>query len=144
MAIPTFTTASTTFDFKQLDIILGAGFRVDAYDTAGVTLAWQGDAFTVAVAADDINVIIATGSTYAIITINMMQSAAVIDYVSAWVDSADPRPLSLQDRTGRTVMAAAKAIPRQKPNMGFSNTHSPRAIDIHCPNLTGVAGGLNP
>jgi len=42
------------------------------------------------------------------------------------------------------VMASARAIPRQKPDMGFSNSHSPRAIDILCPNLTGVAGGLNP
>ena len=136
------TQSGATYDFSKTDLVIGAGFRVDAYADAGISIAWQGDAFTVAQGADNINVIVGTKSTYAILTSNNMQSAAFLDYVGAWVVSGDPRPLSFEDRNGRTILADAKAIPRQRPDMTFNNSHNPRATDIHCPNLSGSVGGL--
>jgi hypothetical protein len=137
------TQSGASYDLRKVDLVIGAGFRVDALDAAGIAVAWQGDQFTVAPGADNINVIVGGGSTQAIITVSNMQSARFLDYVTAWLEVGDARPLSLEDRSGRTILAEARAIPRQQPNMTFTNTHSPRAIDIHCPNLSGTVGGLN-
>lgn len=136
------STSGLTLDLRKFDLILGAGFRVDAYDTGGAVLAWQGDFSTVAQGADDNNVLVIVGSTYAIITISNMMSANVIAYVSAWVNSRTPRPLAIKDRNGLTDLAAARAMPRQQAGMTWTNTHTPTTIDIHCPNLTGTLGGL--
>ena len=136
------TNSGAIFDFSKVDLVIGSGFRVDAYADAGLALNWQGDRFTVAVGADDINVIIAVNSTYAIFTSNNMQSAKFMSYVSAWLDAGVPRPLSFEDRSGLTILSDARAIPRQNPNMTFNNAHNARAIDIHCPNLRGTVGGL--
>jgi hypothetical protein len=72
-----------------------------------------------------------------------MQSSRFLDYVTAWLEDGVTRPLSFEDRNGRTILADARAIPRQQPNLTFNNAHNPRAIDIHCPNLRGSVGGLN-
>jgi len=136
------STSGLTVDLKKFDLILGAGFRVDAYDAGGCVLAWQGDISTVAQGADDNNVLVMVNSTYAIITINNMMSANVIAYINAWVDSRIPRPLALKDRNGLTDLAEARSFPRQKPGMTWTNSHTPTSIDIHCPNLSGPVGGL--
>jgi hypothetical protein len=135
--------SGASYDFTKVDLVIGeGGFRVDAYADAGISIAWQGDQFTVAVGADDINVIVATKSTYAILTSNQMQSSRFLDYVTAWLQDGVSRTLSFQDRSGRTILSDARAVPRQQPNMTFNNSHNARAIDIHCPNLRGTVGGL--
>jgi hypothetical protein len=136
------TQSGATFDLKKFDLVIGGGFRVDALDAGGVVVAWIGVANTVTEGADNINVRVRTGSTNATVTVNNMQSARFIDYVSAWVDSGDARVLSIQDRTGRTVLAEARAAPEQKPGMTFTNSHQPRTTVILCPNLEGTVGGL--
>jgi len=136
------TTSGATFDFTKFHLVIGAGFRVDAIDAAGVDVAWVGVANVMTEGADNISVRVRTGSTSATITVNNMQSARFIDYVSAWVDEGDSRPLTLVDGTGRTVLAEARAAPEQKPGMAFTNAHSPRVTRLLCPNLTGTVGGL--
>ena len=142
------TQSGLTVDLKKVDLVLGAvgpnsGFRVDALDAGGIALAWQGDFATVAQGADDIDVIVIVGSTYAIITITNMMSAQVIDYVNGWIESRTPKGLSLRDRNGKTTLATSRAMPRQRPGMTWSNTHNPTTIDIHCPGMTGAVGSLS-
>ena len=78
----------------------------------------------------------------AIITTNLLMSSRFLDYVTAWLIVGIPRRLTFQDRNGRTLLSSEKAIPRQQPNLTFNNTANPAPIDIHCPNLEGVVGGL--
>ena len=136
------TESGLVFDFSKVDLVIGAGFRCDAFADAGFAVNWTGDVYTVATGADDKNIIVRVGNTAAVLTANMMQSAVFITYVSAWLTIGNVRRLSFEDRNGLTFMSAPKAIPRQNPNLIFNNAHNPRAIDIHCPNLRGVSGGL--
>lgn len=136
------TKSGATFDLTKVDIILGNGHRVDALDTAGAALVWQGDAATVAQGADNINVIVLTKSTYGILTLTLMMNSLTIDYLDGWLQSTQTRRLVISDRNGRTNLVDTGAFPRQRPGLTFTNSHSPRAIDIHCPNLAGIVGAI--
>ncbi len=137
------TKSGATFDFRNAHLVIGSGFRVDAYDVAGLTVAWAGDRNTVALGADNINVIVSTGNTAAVITVSLMASARFLDYVTGWLEVGGTRPLSFEDGSSRIFLADPSAIPRQQPNMTFAAAHNAFPIDIHCPNLEGVVGGLN-
>ena len=136
------TTSGLVLDFRKVHLIIGAGFRVDAYADAGLTGAWQGDQNIVVPGADNINVIVTTGNNYAIITTSLMSSSLFINYVSGWLSAGGFRPLSLEDANGTTFLSDPRAIPRQNPDMVFAAAENPRVIDIHCPNLNGVVGAI--
>jgi hypothetical protein len=130
-------------NFQNVALILGLGHRVDAFDTAGIGLAWQGDKITVIVGPGGVAMAVDSGVSHAIITVTLMPASDSIDYIWSWVSEGDPRLCSLKDSNGRTFLTDPKAYPRQRADMTFNATANPVAFDIHCPQLSGPQGGLN-
>lgn len=130
-------------NFQKVALILGLGHRVDAFDAAGIGLAWQGDKVTVTVGPGGIATYVDTGVSYGIITVTLSPASDSIDYIWAWVTAADPRLCSLKDSNGRTFLTDPKAMPRQRGDMTFNATANPVEFNIHCPQLSGPQGGLN-
>jgi len=129
--------------FQNIHLILGAGHRVDAFDTAGISVAWQGDAFSVIVGPDGIATYVGTGTAQAITTVTLLPASDSIDYIYTWVVSGLAKICSLRDANGRTFLTDATARPRQRADMTFNATANPFTFDIHCPNFRGPQGGLN-
>ena len=136
------TTTGLVYGFSTVTLNI-AGFEVDAFADGGFDVAWTGVQFEVATGASNNNILIRVGNDAATLTVNLMESSRFLDYATAWLLVRDPRPLSFLDGNGRTFMTAPRSIPEQQPGLTFNAGHSPRAIVILCPNLTGTVGGLN-
>lgn len=131
-------------NFQNVSLVIDPGaHRVDAFDDAGINLAWQGDAIVVKVGPDLIPVYVATGLAHAIVTVTLLPASNSIDFIAVWVASGLPKAVSLIDANGRTFLTDAKSMPRQRGNMQFNATLNPVAFDIICPNMQGLQGGLN-
>lgn len=136
------TISGATQNFQNVDVILGSGHRVDAYDTAGVDLAWTEDRNTMSGGPDNKAVHVDNGSTMATITVTLKSNSRSIPYINAWIDAGDSRVVVLQDRNGTTRLAEARARTAQKAPMTFNGAANPVPFVINCPNLTGVQGNL--
>ena len=89
----------------------------------------------------------------ATIRINLMQSAASNDYLSALanIDLATPTgaaivPFLCIDTSGRTILAAEKCWIVQQPNVSYDKEATAREWEIRCAYLVETQGGsgLNP
>jgi len=137
------TQPGKIFNFQRTHLVIFPGFRVDAYDVGGVSIAWQGDDTTVSIGPDNIPVFISTGNAYAIPTVNLSNASDAIDFIHTWIEGGDTKVLSWKDSNARTFLTTQTARPRQRANMTYNGSSNPAVYDIHCPNFRGPVGGLD-
>lgn len=137
------TQSGKVQDFRKVSLVIGEGHSVDAFNTGGIALNWQGDAVQVIIGPGGVAMFVALGNAYGIITANLLAASDSIDFLHAWLLSGFPKPLALLDSGGRTFLTDATTMPRQRPNIVYNGADNPWSVDIHCPTLGGPIGGLN-
>ncbi len=135
------TQSGNVQNFKNVTLSI-RGYPVDAYDDAGIAVAWQGPEFTVKVGPGGVAMYVATGNRYAIVTVTLLPASNSIAHIHAWLESGVPRPMSLLDANSTTFLVEARAMPEQRPALTYNATANPMAINIHCPSFGGPIGGL--
>lgn len=141
------TPQLTIYDFDQVTVALGAILFDGFQDGEGVTIE-QEDAFTDKNGIDGKTVRSKTYNYTATVTINLMQTSACNDLLSALlnVDTAAPKgagvvPLYIRDRNGRALYTAAQAWIAGPPQVTYDGEATVRAWKIRCARLIRVDGG---
>ena len=130
-------------NFSKVHLILG-GFRVDAFDVAGITVAWQGVSASVQIGPDGIPVFNHTDTANALLTATVTVASGAIDYFDAWLRRGTSKIVSLMDLNGRTFLTDANGMPEKRPDLTINGELNPYALSILVPNFRGPIGGLNP
>lgn len=136
------TQRGKSFNFADLHLVIFPGFRVDGYDTGGISGAWVGPGNIVTVGPDNIDVNVSTGLKNLVLTVNLLAASNAIDFIETWFSIGDAKALTLVDANSTTFFAEANARPEQRSNFTFSAANNPYSYNILCPNFSGQSGAL--
>jgi len=137
------TQAGKVSIFKNVHLVVFPGFRFDAFDDGGISIAWQGPTNLVKVGPDGIPVFVGTDNANALLTINLLQSSNGIDFMDAWISLGVPKILTLRDASGTTFLTEPTAMPEQRADMTYNASDNPLVYNIICPRFRGPIGSLN-
>ncbi len=152
MATPRFTT----YSFKHVTCAFGP-IIIDGYQAGeGITVEHNADAYSLEVGIDGKATRSQIMNRSARVTINLAQSSAANDLLSAVYllgvlgqdvngipvgPGADVAPLIIRDRNGRSKFAAAEAWIARAPDITFDQPSTVRAWVIDCAFLDEFHGG---
>jgi hypothetical protein len=141
--------AFATYDFKQVNLIVG-GVPISGFaDGSSITIEFDEQQFTKTTGSDGLTTRSKTNNYAGNVTCTLQQTARSNDVLSAlWVAdrtrNAGAVPLLIKDNSGRTLWAAQFAWVQQMPSQDFAKESGERAWVLDCSELTGLAGGNQP
>lgn len=142
------TQQLTTYEFDQVFAIVG-GILCDGFqDGEGISISNTADTFTAVVGADGRVTRSKTLNRTAMIEISLMASSATNDLLSA-LHTLDSRsqngagivPISIIDKSGRSVFTAPQAWLIKPPDVSLDRESTPRVWRVFVANLDRFDGG---
>lgn len=141
--------AFATYDFSQVNVILG-GVPVTGFaDGSSVTVEFDEQQFTKVTGSDGLTTRSKTNNYAGNVTLTLQQTSKSNDALGVlWnadrLNNNGVVPLLIKDNSGRTLWTAKNAWIQQMPSQDFGKESTDRAWVLDCDALIGNPGGNQP
>ncbi len=138
--------ATRTFDPAEVSVIIG-GFSIGGFadSTTAIEIVKDDDLVNLTQGTDGDSIFVVTRKTSGTLTVRLLQSSASNEVLSGIANAIElgaavPVPILVNDNTGSSIYAAAKAMPIKIPDSAFGNENNDREWSFRCADLRAFVG----